>query len=264
MDTKEFESFAVELAEAAGRIIRPLFGDPNLKVDTKSDETPVTAADRDAELRIREMIRARYPDHGIRGEEFGTENSDAAYTWIIDPIDGTKSFITGCPLFGTLVALVHRGQPVVGLIHQPIINQVCLGNGNDTTLNGKPVRVRETDTLAAATLLLTDFVGVGDHQDRTGYDRLVSKVALARTWGDCYGYLLVASGFADIMLDPTLKDWDILALIPVIRGAGGIITDWQGQDPVKGTSIVAASPGLHAEVIRILNTDGQPQSGRLD
>jgi myo-inositol-1(or 4)-monophosphatase len=254
MDTQEFESFAVELAQAAGRIIRPLFGDPKLRVDTKSDATPVTAADRDAEIRIREMIRTRYPDHGIRGEEFGIENSDAEYTWIIDPIDGTKSFITGCPLFGTLIALVHQRQPIVGLIHQPIIEQSCLGNGKITTLNGKPVRVREAGTLAAATLLQTDFVNVGKYQDRSGYDRLVSEVALARTWGDCYGYLLVASGFADIMLDPTLKDWDILALIPVIRGAGGIITDWQGNDPVTGTSIVAASPGLHARVIRILNT----------
>ena len=250
----EFESFAVELAEAAGQIIRPLFGDPTLRVDTKSDATPVTAADRDAETRIREMIRTRYPDHGIRGEEFGIENSDAEFTWIIDPIDGTKSFITGCPLFGTLIAVVHQGQPILGLIHQPIVEQTCLGNGKNTTLNGKPVRVRETDTLAAATLLQTDFVNVGKYQDRAGYDRLVSEVALARTWGDCYGYLLVASGFADIMLDPTLKDWDILALIPVIRGAGGIITDWQGNDPVTGTSIVAASPDRHAEVIRILNT----------
>ncbi|RKX33230.1 MAG: histidinol-phosphatase [Verrucomicrobia bacterium] len=254
MDTAVFESFAVELADAAGEIIRPLFGDPSLKVDTKSDATPVTEADRNAEIRIREMIRARYPDHGIQGEEFGMENDDAEFVWVIDPIDGTKSFITGCPLFGTLIALLHRGTPLVGLIHQPIIGQTCLGNGTTTTLNGKPVRVRHTSTLAAATLLLTDFVNLGKYQNQTGFDRLVSEVALTRTWGDCYGYLLVASGFADIMLDPVVKDWDKLALIPVVRGAGGTITDWQGNDPVTGTSIVAASPGLHAEAIRILNT----------
>lgn len=250
----KFESFAIELAEAAGEIIRPLFGDPSLKVDTKSDATPVTEADRNAEIRIREMIRTRYPDHGIQGEEFGIENDDAEYVWVIDPIDGTKSFITGCPLFGTLIALLHRGIPLVGLIHQPIISQTCLGNGATTTLNGKPVRVRHTGNLAAATLLLTDFANLGKYQDRTSFDRLVSEAALTRTWGDCYGYLLVASGFADIMLDPVVKDWDKLALIPVVRGAGGTITDWQGNDPVTGTSIVAASPGLHAEAIRILNT----------
>lgn len=252
MRITEFESFAVELAEAAGTIIRPLFGDPRLAVDTKSDATPVTAADRNAEERIREMIATRYPDHGILGEEFGSERADAEYTWIIDPIDGTKSFISGCPLFGTLIALLHHGQPVTGLIHQPILNQTCLGNGTRTLLNGKPARVRDTPDLSAATLLLTSFTSVGQYQDQTGFDQLISRIALARTWGDCYGYLLVASGFADIMLDPIVNDWDKLALIPVIRGAGGIITDWQGGDPVTGTSIVAASPTLHAEVIRLL------------
>lgn len=246
------EMFAVELAEAAGEIIRPLFGDPSLAVDTKSDATPVTAADRGAEERIREMITARYPDHGIMGEEFGVERADAEYSWIIDPIDGTKSFVTGCPLFGTLIALLRNGQPEIGLIHQPILNQTCIGNGTRTLMNGKPVRVRERNELSAATLLLTSFTSVGLHQDRTGFDQLTSRVALARTWGDCYGYLLVASGFADIMLDPIVNDWDKLALIPVIRGAGGIITDWQGNDPVSGTSIVAASSALHPQVIRLL------------
>lgn len=246
------ESFAVKLAEAAGEIIRPLFADPSLAVDTKSDATPVTAADRNAEECIREMIAARYPDHGIMGEEFGVERADAEYTWIIDPIDGTKSFITGCPLFGTLIALLRNGQPQIGLIHQPILNQTCLGNGARTLMNGKPVRVRETADLSAATLLLTSFTSLGQYQDQAGFDRLASRTALARTWGDCYGYLLVASGFADIMLDPIVNDWDKLALIPVIRGAGGIITDWQGNDPVAGTSIVAASPALHPQVIRLL------------
>lgn len=247
------ESFAVELAEAAGEIIRPLFADPSLAVDTKSDATPVTAADRNAEERIREMIAARYPDHGIMGEEFGVERADAEYSWIIDPIDGTKSFITGCPLFGTLIALLRNGQPQIGLIHQPILNQTCLGNGSRTLMNGRTVRVRDTADLSAVTLLLTSFTSVGQAQDQAGFDRLVSQVALARTWGDCYGYLLVASGFADIMLDPIVNDWDKLALIPVIRGAGGIITDWQGKDPVAGSSIVAASSALHSEVIHLLN-----------
>jgi len=249
----KFETFAVELAEAAGEIIRPLFGNPKLKVDTKSDATPVTAADRDAESKIREMIRSRYPDHGILGEEFGVENDGADFSWVIDPIDGTKSFITGCPLFGTLIALLHHGNPVVGLIHQPVVGLTCLGNGTTTTLNGRAIRIRESKDLPGATLLVTGFVNVGNFQNRTGFDRLTSKVAFARTWGDCYGYLLVASGFADIMLDPVLNDWDKFALIPVIRGAGGILSDWQGKDPVSGTSLVAASANLHAEVIRILN-----------
>ncbi len=253
MRQTEFESFAIELAEAAGKIIRPLFGNPALTVDTKSDDTPVTAADRGAEQCIREMITARYPDHGILGEEFGAERADADYCWVIDPIDGTKSFVSGCPLFGTLIALLKNGQPLIGLIHQPILNQTCIGNGTRTLLNGKPTRVRNTTGLSAATLLVTSFLSIGQHQDQGGFDRLTSRIALARTWGDCYGYLLVASGFADIMLDSIVNDWDKLALIPVIRGAGGLITDWQGNDPVSGTSIVAAAPGLHPQVIRTLN-----------
>ena len=248
-----FESFIIELAEAAGEIIRPFFGSPSLTVDAKADDTPVTQADRNAESRIREMISRRFPDHGILGEEYGAERPDAEFLWVIDPIDGTKSFITGCPLFGILIALVHQGRPVLGLIHQPILRQTCLGNGTQTRLDGRVVKVRDAVPLSAGTLLMTSFLSVGRHQDQAGFDALTSRVGLARTWGDCYGYLLVASGFADIMIDPIVNDWDKLALIPVIRGAGGTITDWQGGDPVKGHSIVAASPGLHPEVIGLLN-----------
>ncbi|MEZ5275274.1 MAG: histidinol-phosphatase [Opitutaceae bacterium] len=251
--TPDFQSFAIELAEAAGEIIRPFFGNPSISVDAKADATPVTQADRNAESVIRERIARRFPDHGILGEEFGAERADAEYTWVIDPIDGTKSFITGCPLFGTLIALLHQGRPILGLIHQPILRQICLGNGSTTTLNGRAVKVRRGLPLSSASLLLTSFLSVGRHQDEAGFDRLCSAISLARTWGDCYGYLLVAAGFADIMLDPIVNDWDKLALIPVIEGAGGIITDWQGGDPVTGSSIVAASPDLHPEVIGLLN-----------
>jgi hypothetical protein len=159
------------------------------------------------------------------------------------------------PLFGTLIALLHRGQPVLGAIHQPILNQLMIGDGTTTTLNGKPVRCRTTaKTIEDATLLTTDWRAPWKHQNGPAFEALAGRVKLARTWGDCYGYLLVASGWADVMCDPIMNPWDIAALIPVIRGAGGVITDWQGNSPVDAQSIVAcATPELHAAVIAGLN-----------
>jgi myo-inositol-1(or 4)-monophosphatase len=202
---------------------------------------------------MRQMIHQRFPTHGILGEEFGPENADAEFVWVLDPIDGTRAFAAATPLFGTLIALLHNGQPVLGAIHQPILHQLVIGDGDRTTLNGQPVHVRATPDLAAATLLCTDVLSPAQHQDGEAFAALARRVKQLRTWGDCFGYLLVATGWADIMCDPILNPWDIAALIPVIRGAGGVITDWQGRDPVNATSLVAAIPGLHAQVIAALN-----------
>ena len=234
-------------------MIAPHFRDPGLSVDDKSDASPVTVADRNAELRLRELIGRKYPSHGILGEEFGSERDGADWVWVLDPIDGTKAFITGCPLFGTLIALLHQGRPVLGVIHQPVLKQLCIGDGRETTVNGKPVRVRSVRTLEQATLLYTERDTIAAHQKLAQFEALEERCKIVRTWGDCYGYLLLASGFADIMLDAIMNPWDLMALVPIVQGAGGVITDWQGGDVVTSDSAVAALPELHPEVLRVLN-----------
>jgi histidinol phosphatase-like enzyme (inositol monophosphatase family) len=252
-DFEPHRRFVIELAEASGDLIRPYFAAADLKVELKPDETPVTAADRGAEELMREMIRKRFPDHGISGEEYGAEDADAEFVWVLDPIDGTKAFASGTPLFGTLIALMHEGQPVLGAIHQPVLRQLCLGDGLSTTLNGRPVRVRPPRPLSESTLLCSDWTA-SPYQDEQRFRALTGGVRLFRTWGDCYGYLLVATGWADIMCDPIMNPWDIAALVPVIRGAGGVITDWQGLEPVNAASTVATtSQAMHDEVIAALN-----------
>ncbi len=253
MDLDVYRSFLLELAGASGDFIRPCFASPGLVVETKSDQTPVTMADRGAEELMRRMIRRRFPAHGILGEEFGPENTGAEFVWVLDPVDGTRAFAAATPLFGTLIALLHQGQPVLGAINQPVLNQLVVGDGAETTLNGRIVRVRATPRLEDATLLCSDVLSPARHQNGGAFAGLCGRVRQLRTWGDCFGYLLVATGWADIMCDPILNPWDIAALIPVIRGARGVITDWQGRDPVNATSLVAASPGLHAQVIAALN-----------
>lgn len=254
--TSSFLPFLHELAEASAAFIKPHFANPALTVDFKGDDSPVTAADRGAEELMRRLINARFPDHGIIGEEFGTEGANADWVWVLDPIDGTKSFITGVPLFGTLIALLHEGQPVLGCINQPILGQLMIGDGTTTTLNDRPVRVRDTRRLADATLLTSDTLNLAKFQNGPACDRLIEQVRLYRTWGDCYGYLLLASGFADICLDPIMNPWDLAALVPVIRGAGGVITDWRGNAPYPAESTIACAPALHAEVVATLNSQG--------
>ncbi len=242
-----------ELAAESGAFIRPLFGHRGLAVESKEDQSPVTAADRGAEKLMRSLINKRFPDHGIIGEEYGNERDDAEFVWVLDPIDGTKSFITGVPLWGTLIGLLHQGQPILGCIHQPVLGQLVMGDGTTTTINGRPTRVRACKSLAEATLLTSDPVNPAKYQNGAAFEKLARGTKLCRTWGDCYGYLLVATGFADVMMDPIMNPWDIAALVPVIRGAGGVITNWQGGAAYPAESTVAAAPELHAQVIAALN-----------
>jgi len=253
MNLDPYRAFITELAVRSGEFIRPFYRDPALRIETKDDASPVTAADRGAEELLRRLIAEKFPAHGIIGEELGSDRSDAEFVWVLDPIDGTKAFITGVPLWGTLIALLHQGQPVLGCIHQPILGQLMLGDGITTTLNGQTVRCRATTALAAATLLTSDTLNLAKYQNGPACDRLLARARLVRTWGDCYGYLLLAGGYADICLDPIMNPWDIAALVPVIRGAGGVITDWQGGPayPAPAT-IAAATPALHAAVLGAL------------
>ena len=254
MQVKEFTEFIHTLAEKSGDVIRPFFSQANLAVETKEDQTIVTQADRRAETAMRALIRKTYPHHGILGEEFGPENASAEFVWTLDPIDGTISFARGCPLFGTLIGLLHDDHPILGAIHHPLLNQLCIGNNTETTLNGRAVQLRETNCLSEAMLLTTDVASIDKLQKQQGFERLFRQTRLFRTWGDCYGYLLVASGGADIMLDPIMNPWDILPLIPIIRGANGVVTTWSGTDAAKGDSCVAANKTLHPKVLEILNS----------
>lgn len=244
--------FARELAQASGEVIRRYFRQP-VAVETKADRTPVTLADRESETVMRRMIRARYPDHGILGEEFEPINPGAEFQWVLDPIDGTKTFLAGAPLFGTLIALLEGGKPILGVIHNPILEQFLAGDGNSAWLNGAPVRVRPCPEIEQAALLVTDPLNVHAARDGAAFEALARRARLYRTWGDCYGYYLVASGYADIMIDPLMHIWDVAALIPIIRGAGGVISDYFGGDPLSGQGAVATAGPIHEQVIRALN-----------
>lgn len=253
MNEQDIIAFIGELARESADFIMPHFANPDLRIETKDDATPVTIADRGAEKLLRERISQKYPGHGFIGEEFGNENEDAEFVWVLDPIDGTRAFTHGCPLFGTLICLMREGQPWIGAIHLPVSRQLIIGNGKQAWMNGRPTLVRDTPRLRDALLLATDLKTPAEYQNGEAWERLVSRAGTVRTWGDCYGYALVAGGGADIMCDPVLSPWDLMALIPVIRGAGGVITDWQGNDAVAGKSCVAAIPALHEQVIEILN-----------
>jgi len=251
-ELNELKKFSHTLAIEGGKIIKKYFR-TGITVETKSDESPVTIADKQTEEVMRSLIQKEFPDHGILGEEFGVINEDSEYQWILDPIDGTKSFITGAVTFGTLIALTKNGRPILGVINQPILEEFLIGDNDESLLNNTPVKVRECNDLQRATLLASDHLMFGEYQNQDAFERLIRKVKMYRMWGDCYGYYLIATGYADIMIDPIMSVWDSMALIPVIRGAGGIITDYKGGDPVKGNSTVAAPKSIHEKVIEILN-----------
>lgn len=248
---QEFIDFTKQLASASGDIINSYFHRA-LAVESKADRSPVTIADKKAEEIMREMIMKEFPTHGIIGEEFGNHNESAAYQWVLDPIDGTQAFIAGTFLFGTLIGLMKDRQPIVGAIHHSLTSHLLLGSGGQTQLNDEPVRVRETKALREAVLLYTDFIDIGRYQNGIAFQQLMGRTKYSRTWGDCHGYFLVATGYADVMLDPVMNLWDIVALIPVIEGAGGRITDWNGRPPLEGNSVIASNGILHDQVLRVL------------
>ncbi len=248
----EFKSFAKHLSQLSGKIIQGYFR-TMVKVESKADNSPVTIADKKAEESMREEIMKEFPDHGILGEEFGNHKENAEYKWILDPIDGTNSFVCGAVTFGTLIALLKQGKPVLGVFNQPILNELLVGDNETAELNNVRVKVRDCDKLNEAVLLTTDHLNIGKYQNQKKFDELIKKVKMYRMWGDCYGYYLVATGFADVMIDPIMSAWDSLALIPIINGTGGVITDYNGNDPLKGNSIIASAPGIHNQIISFLN-----------
>lgn len=246
----EYLGFAQELAEAAGQITLKYFHTA-LHVDRKADASPVTVADRETEKFIREQIAARYPEHGLVGEEFGKSNAGAPLCWVIDPIDGTKAFIDGVPLYTVLLGLVTEGDSVAGVIHCPPLRETAAAaTGLGCTLNGKPCRVSQCKELGQARIHTTDFSAL--MQKRPGMcNELLMKTNFCRTWADAYGYLLVASGRADVMIDPEMNLWDIAALKPVITEAGGKFSDLDGKETIHSAHSVATNGLLHPAVLAI-------------
>ncbi|MBX6426641.1 MAG: histidinol-phosphatase [Variibacter sp.] len=258
MTAVDFAAFVDELATRAGEALLPFFR-TSLGIDNKSAAggfDPVTAADRAAESAMRALIRSTFPDHGILGEEFGSERPDAEYVWVLDPIDGTKSFIAGMPAWGTLIGLTQRGKPVFGMMHQPFIGERFSGDGRAAHYRG-PAGNRDLQARACAGLseaiLFTTSPLLMDEADRQAFARVERKVRLSRYGGDCYAYCMLAAGHVDLVIETGLNPHDIVALVPIIEGAGGIVTTWEGEPPERGGRIVAAGDRrLHAAALALL------------
>ncbi|MFA3783989.1 histidinol-phosphatase [Melioribacteraceae bacterium 4301-Me] len=248
----DIKKFCKVLANESGKVIKSYFR-TKVSVEKKVDFSPVTIADKKAEEVLRELIMKEFPEHGILGEEFGEYNSNAEYKWVLDPIDGTKSFICGAVTFGTLIALLKNEKPILGVINQPVLNEFLIGDNYSAKLNEVDTKVRKCENLNEAVLLTTDHLNIGKYQNQKKFDELIKKVYIYRNWGDCYGYYLVATGYADIMIDPIMNKWDLLALVPIINGAGGKITDYHGKDAVTGNSIIATGGLIHDQVVEMLN-----------
>ena len=252
MSVVDLGGFMEELATISGQAILPFFRTA-LGTEDKAAGTgafdPVTEADRAAESAMRHLIKGRFPQHGILGEEFGAEATDAEYVWVLDPIDGTRAFIAGLPLWGTLIGLTRNGVPVRGLMNQPFTGERFSGDGAAATWRGasgeRRLRARRCDRLEDALLCTTSpklFAG----PEAAAYEGIEAGVRLARYGTDCYAYCMLAAGHVDLVVEAGLKAYDIVALIPIIEGAGGVVTDWQGQSAAAGGRIVAAGdPRLH-------------------
>lgn len=253
LDEKQMIPFLEKLASESAAVINPLFANPDLEVEWKADKTPVTAADRKAEEVLRELIEEKFPDHGIIGEELPDVREEAEYTWVLDPIDGTRSFAAGSPQFGTLICLRRSGEPIWGVINISSIGRCYIGNNAEAWCNGRPIQIREPGDLSGCFLLTTDPKRPYLHHSRVGWDALLAATDQYRSWGDCFGYTLVVTGGADIMCDPKMSLWDMAALLPVVRGAGAAVSNWNGNSPVGSDSLVVAHPKIHSRVVEILN-----------
>lgn len=255
-DLDIFRIFAEQLADAAGAAILPHFR-TGMDVENKAGAVfdPVTVADRAAERVMRKMIGARYPDHGIVGEEEGVTEGTSALHWVLDPIDGTRAFVMGLPIWGTLIALNDGSRPVIGVIDQPFTRERFVGTPHGAWHNDRPIRTRPCPDLAQARVMMTRPAAGATEQEERAFDAIASKAQLVRFGGDCYAYGLLAHGFVDVVMETRLAPYDVQALVPVIEGAGGVITSWDGKDPQQGGSVLACGdPALHAQLLRVLTS----------
>ena len=252
-DIATLSAFAEELAEVAGEAIRPYFRKTGVGETRKSHKfDPVTEADKGAERAIRELIDARYPDHGVLGEEEQEKPGDHL-TWVIDPIDGTRAFITGLPLWGTLIALNDGTRPVIGIMNQPITGERFLGTPKGAWLNGEALSVRPCESLEQSILFSTDPDMFEKEGERAAFERVEAAVRLRRFGGDCYSYCMLAHGLIDLVIESDLQPYDIQALIPIVEGAGGIVTSWDGEDAQAGGAVIAAGDArVHKAALKLL------------
>jgi histidinol-phosphatase len=251
---------ALDAAREAGLITLDYFRREDLQVDRKGDDSPVTAADRQAEQLLRRRIAAAFPDDAILGEEFPDQAGGSGYRWILDPIDGTKSFVHGVPLYGTLLGVEHEGQSILGVIHIPALKEtVHAARGQGAWYqfgDHEPRPAKVSSRPLSQGLFLTSEVGnfkkIGKQHV---YDRIEAVARLTRCWGDCYGYLMVATGRAEVMIDPIVAVWDLAALLPIIEEAGGTFTDWQGRGTIHSGQAIATNGIVHEEVLAMARSE---------
>jgi histidinol phosphatase-like enzyme (inositol monophosphatase family) len=265
MATVDFAAFVEKLADVAADTILPFFRTA-LRADDKSGGgmfDPVTEADRAAETAMRHLIRATFPDHGIIGEEFGQIRPEAEYVWVLDPIDGTKSFIAGMPVWGSLIGLLHKGRPVYGMMVQPFTFERFTGDGKSAHWRGpgsrrqmieRKLAIRRCQGLSQAILMTTSPL-LYTPAKLEAFRRVEERVRLSRYGGDCYAFAMLAAGHVNCVIEAGVNVYDIAPLVPIIEGAGGIVTCWDGSDPVKGGDVVASCDGgIHEEVLHLLQS----------
>lgn len=252
-ELQELLKFAVDIAGEAGEITLKYFR-KSFAIDIKYDASFVTEADREAEACLRRRITEKFPDDAILGEEEGERAGSSGRRWLIDPIDGTFSFVHSVPFFGVLVALEVDGQSLVGVVNIPALGEIVYAaSGLGCFLNGERVRVSTTAKLEEALLLATDFGTCEQYGFGPGAARLQQRVKARRTWGDCYGHALVATGRADVMLDPVMNIWDCAPLLPIIEEAGGTFTNWKGERTITGGNAISTNGVLFEEVMKTVN-----------
>ena len=249
-------SFANHLSDESAKIIKQYFR-KYIEIENKEDESPVTVADKNTELKIRNLILEKYPNHGILGEEFEGKDIESEYLWVIDPIDGTRSFIAGHKDFGTLIALLKNKKPIIGIINCPMHGERWVGiDDQQTTMNGQLVSTSNKQALNESYLSSTGLYMFENDNFKKGFEKIIDKTRYHRFGGDCYNYGMLASGYIDIVIENTLKAHDYMALIPVIKGAGGEISDKFGN-PITlqsdGSVVATANKKLHTQVIEIIN-----------
>jgi len=243
----------VKIARQAGQITLKYYR-KEPETNTKADGSFVTIADREAESYLRGAIAEKFPDDGVLGEEEGETRGSSGRRWIIDPIDGTYSFVHGVPFYGVLIGLEADGEPTAGVVNLPALNEIIYAaKGLGCFWNGKRTAVSATDSLEESLLLCTDFLGCKRYGFGKALDTLQSRVKTSRTWGDCYGHVLVATGRAEIMLDPVMNLWDCAALLPIVEEAGGHFSNWLGERTTSGGNAISTNGSLFAEVIGLVS-----------
>ncbi len=257
-DIQQRLDWALAGSRDAAELVLNYYQRADLQIETKADNTPVTLADQGAEQLLREQIARHFPRDGILGGEFGSTEGTSGFHWILDPIDGTKSFVHGTPLFGMLIGLLHQGRAVAGVCRFPALEEVVYaqrGQGAWWTRKGEspqPARVSKTSALDQATFCFTSVNGWMSVQQLPLFEQLVRSTRMSRGWGDCYGHMLVATGRADLMIDPLLSTWDAAALLPIIQEAGGVFMDWTGACTIDGGNGISTTPELRQAVLDML------------